>query len=70
MRDSRTAEDEAKDKLLMENLMKMAQEDADDPNNYAKTDGKKGLLANFLSFLTRFFKLRKLINIRPYRRKK
>ena len=70
MRDSRTAEDEAKDKLLMENLMKMAQEDADDPNNYAKTDGKKGLLANFFSFLTRFFKLRKLINIRPYRRKK
>ena len=70
MRDSRTAEDEAKDQLLMDNLMKMAQEDADDPNNYAKTDGKKGLLANFFSFLTRFFKLRKLINIRPYRRKR
>jgi len=70
MRDSRTSEDEAKDKLLMENLMKMAQEDADDPNNYAHTDGKKGIVANFFSFLTRFFKLRKLINIRPYRRRK
>ena len=70
MRDSRTEEDNKKDQLLMENLMKMAQEDADDPNNYAHTDGKKGILANFLSFLTRFFKLRKLINIRPYRRRK
>ena len=70
MRDSRTAEDEEKDRLLMENLQKMAQEDADDPNNYAHTDGKKGIVANFLSFLTRFFKLRKLINFRPYRRKR
>ena len=70
MRDSRTEEDKQKDQLLMENLQKMAQEDADDPNNYAHTDGKKGILANFLSFLTRFFKLRKLINIRPYRRRK
>lgn len=70
MRDSRTEEDFKKDQLLMENLQKMAQEDADDPNNYAHTDGKKGIIANFLSFLTRFFKLRKLINIRPYRRKK
>lgn len=68
MRDSRTAEDEAKDKLLMENLMKMAEEDAADPNNYYHTDGKKGIIANFFSFLTRLFKLRKLINIRPYRR--
>ena len=70
MRDSRTDEDKQKDQLLMENLQKMAQEDADDPNNYAHTDGKKGIVANFFSFLTRFFKLRKLINIRPYRRRK
>ena len=70
MRDSRTEEDKQKDQLLMENLQKMAQEDADDPNNYAHTDGKKGIVANFFSFLTRFFKLRKLINIRPYRRRK
>ena len=70
MRDSRTEEDFKKDQILMENLQKMAQEDADDPNNYAHTDGKRGLLANFFSFLTRFFKLRKLINIRPYRLRK
>ena len=70
MRDSRTEEDFKKDEFLMENLQKMAQEDAEDPNNYYHTDGKKGLLVNFFSFLTRFFKLRKLINIRPYRRHK
>ena len=34
MRDSRTDEDRKKDELLMENLSKMVQEDADDPNNY------------------------------------
>ena len=70
MRDSRTAEDEAKDKLLMENLMKMAEEDAADPNNYYHTDGRKGFVSNIFAFLIRLFKLRKLINIRPYRRKR
>ena len=70
MRDSRTAEDEAKDKLLMENLMKMAEEDAADPNNYYHTDGKKGIVSNIFAFLIRLFKLRKLINIRPYRRRR
>ncbi len=69
-RDSRTEEDKKKDELLMENLAKMAQEDADDPNNYHRTDGKKGIVSNAFSSLIRFFKLRKLINIRPYRRKK
>lgn len=70
MRDSRTEEDFKKDDLLMENLSKMAQEDADDPNNYYRTDGKKGLVKNIFILLLRFFKCRKLINIRPYRRRR
>ncbi len=70
MRDSRTDEDKKKDEILMENLAKMAQEDADDPNNYHRTDGKTGIVSNVFSFLIRLFKFRKLINIRPYRRKK
>lgn len=70
MRDSRNNEDFKKDDLLMENLSKMAQEDADDPNNYYRTDGKKGLVSNIFILLIRFFKCRKLINIRPYRLKR
>ena len=69
MRDSRTEEDSKIDELLMENLQKMAQEDADNPNNYYNTDGKKGIVYNFFAFFIRFAKLRKLINIRPYRLK-
>lgn len=70
MRDSRTDEDRKKDELLMENLSKMAEEDADDQNNYYRTGGKKGIVFNIFSFIARLIKFRKLINIRPYRRKK
>ena len=70
MRDSRTEEDFKKDKLLMENLQKMAQEDADDPNNYYRTDGKKGLFGNIFSTLLKIIKFRKVINASIFRRKK
>ncbi len=70
MRDSRTEEDFKKDDLLMENLSKMAQEDADDPNNYYRTDGKKGLVENIFSTLLKIIKFRKVINASIFRRKK
>lgn len=69
MRDSRTEEDFKKDDLLMENLSKMAQEDADDPNNYYRTDGKKGLVENIFSTLLKIIKFRKVINASIFRRK-
>ena len=69
MRDSRTEEDFRKDDLLMENLSKMAQEDADDPNNYYRTDGKKGLVENIFSTLLKIIKFRKVINASIFRRK-
>lgn len=70
MRDSRTEEDFKKDDLLMVNLSKMAQEDADDPNNYYRTDGKKGLVENIFSTLLKIIKFRKVINASIFRRKK
>lgn len=70
MRDSRTEEDFKKDDLLMENLSKMAQEDADDPNNYYRTDGKKGLVENIFSTILKIIKFRKVINASIFRRKK
>ena len=70
MRDSRTEEDFKKDDLLMENLSKMAQEDADDPNNYYRTDGKKGLVENIFSTLLKIIKFRKVINASIFRQKK
>ncbi len=70
MRDSRTEEDFKKDQLLMENLSKMAQEDADDPNNYYRTGGKKGLGASLMNTLVKIIKFRKVINASIFRRKK
>ena len=70
MRDSRTEEDFKKDQLLMENLSKMAQEDADDPNNYYRTGGKKGLGASLMTTLIKIIKFRKVINASIFRRKK
>lgn len=70
MRDSRTDADKEKDNVLMENLMRMAQEDADNPNNYYNTEGKQGVVADAFTTIKRIIKFRKLINIRPYRRKR
>ena len=70
MRDSRTEADFKKDELLMENLSKMAQEDADDPNNYYRTGGKKGLGASLMNTLINIIKFRKVINASIFRRKK
>ena len=70
MRDSRTDEDRKKDELLMENLSRMAQEDADDPNNYHKTDGKKGFWVSFFTRLGIIIRFRIIINASIFRRKK
>ena len=70
MRDSRTDEDKKKDELLMENLSKMAQEDADDPNNYCRTGGKKGFWATIFTTIGIIIRFRLIINASIFRRKK
>ena len=70
MRDSRTEEDFKKDQLLMENLSKMAQEDADDPNNYYRTSGKKGFWVRFFKRVGIIIRFRIIINASIFRRKK
>ena len=70
MRDSRTDEDRKKDELLMENLSKMAQEDADDPNNYYRTDGKKGFWQSLFQRIAIIIRFRIIINASIFRRKK
>lgn len=70
MRDSRTEADFKKDELLMENLAKMAQEDADDPNNYYRTSGKKGFWVRFFKRLGIIIRFRIIINASIFRRKK
>ena len=70
MRDSRTEEDKKKDELLMENLSKMAQEDADDPNNYYRTSGKKGFWVRFFKRVGIIIRFRIIINASIFRRKK
>lgn len=70
MRDSRTEEDKKKDDLLMENLSRMAQEDADDPQNYFRTGGRSGLFGHIFSTLIKIIKFRKVINASIFRRKK
>lgn len=70
MRDSRTQADFDKDKLLMENLSKMAEEDAADPKNYHNTQGKTGSVWWLFDKIQRIIKIRKLIHIKAYKRKK
>ena len=70
MRDSRTEADFKKDELLMENLSKMAQEDADDPNNYYRTSGKKGFWVRFFKRVGIIIRFRIIINASIFRRKK
>ena len=70
MRDSRTEEDKKKDELLMENLSKMAQEDADDPNNYNRTGGKKALWQRLFTRIAIIIRFRLIINASIFRRKK
>ena len=70
MRDSRTEEDFKKDDLLMENLSKMAQEDADDSNNYYRTSGKKGFWVRFFKRIGIIIRFRIIINASIFRRKK
>ena len=70
MRDSRTQADFDKDKVLMENLQKMAEEDANDPNNYNNTKGKTGSVWWLYDKIKRFTRIRKLIGIRAYKIKK
>ena len=70
MRDSRTQADFDKDKLLMENLEKMAQEDANDPKNYHNTQGKIGSVWWIFDKIAKIRKIRKLVTIKAYKIKK
>ena len=69
MRDGRSDELKKQDTAMFENLLKMAQEDIDDPNNYLNTIGKTGMSKKFINFIIMFIKFRKLINLRIFRKK-
>ena len=69
MRDSRTDADRAKDQAMFENLSKMAEDESNDPNNFAHTIGKVGLSKRLWDRIVRFIKFRKLINLRIFRQK-
>ena len=68
MRDSRTQEDYDKDELLMANLERMAQEDADDPNNYNNTQGKLGAVWWWFDKIKKINRIRKLVTIKAYKK--
>ncbi|WP_022931515.1 glycosyltransferase family 8 protein [Treponema bryantii] len=70
MRDSRTQADFDKDEVLMQNLQQMAEEDANDPNNYNNTQGKTGSVWWFFDKIKRFARIRKLVTIKAYKRKR
>ena len=70
MRDSRTQADFEKDELLMKNLEKMAEEDANDPNNYHNTQGKTGSVWWLFDKLMNFIRIRKLLHIKAYKTKR
>ena len=70
MRDSRTQADFEKDELLMKNLEKMAEEDANDPNNYHNTQGKTGSVWWLFDKLMKFIRIRKLLHIKAYKTKR
>jgi lipopolysaccharide biosynthesis glycosyltransferase len=69
MRDSRTDADRAKDQAMFENLSQMAADESEDPNNFARTIGKRGLSKKLWDQIIRFIKFRKLINMRMFRHK-
>ena len=70
MRDSRTQADYDKDEAIMNNLQKMAEEDANDPNNYNNTQGKIGSVWWIYDKIVRFIKIRKLVTIKAYKKRK
>ncbi len=70
MRDSRTEEDFKKDELLMENLAKMAEEDANDPNNYNNTKGQTGAVWWAFDKLKKVIRIRRLLRIQAYKIKR
>ena len=54
----------------MKNLEKMAEEDANDPNNYHNTQGKTGSVWWLFDKLMKFIRIRKLIHIKAYKTKR
>ena len=69
MRDTRSPELKEQDTKMFENLKVMAKEDAEDPNNYLNTIGKRTIKSKILSKVIMFIKFRKLINLRVFRKK-
>ena len=69
MRDTRSDELKEQDTKMFNNLLVMAKEDADSPDNYIKTIGKIGLQEKVWNSIVKFIKFRKLINLRIFRKK-
>ena len=67
-RDSRTDEQKQQDAVMFENLKKMAEDESNDPNNFARTIGKEKVSKKFWSSVLKFIKFRKLINLRLFRK--
>ena len=68
MRDSRTDEQKKQDDVMFENLKQMAENESNDPNNFANTIGKEKVSKKFWKAVLKFIKFRKLINIRMFRK--
>ncbi|MCR4953711.1 MAG: glycosyltransferase family 8 protein [Treponema sp.] len=69
MRDTRTDEQKQQDSKMFDNLLVMAQEDIDNPNNYLKTIGKQAIPQKLLNSLVTFIKFRRIINLKIFRHK-
>lgn len=67
MRDSRTDEQKKQDDVMFENLKKMAEDESNDPNNFARTIGKEKVSKKFWKSVLKFIKFRKLINLKLFR---
>ena len=64
MRDTYSEEKKQKDNEVMINLQKMAEEDANDPNNYFNTHGEKGKGKNILNRLKKIIHVKTLLSFR------
>ena len=64
MRDNYSDEAKKRDEEVMTNLIKMAEEDANNPNNYFNTHGEVGKKKNLLKRLARIIHIKSMFTIR------
>ena len=64
MRDTYSEESKQRDNEVMINLQKMAEEDANDPNNYFNTHGERGKGKNILNRLKKIIHIKTLLSFR------